>query len=77
MKRILLVVLLFVATAAYAKDKIRVACVGNSVTYGYGIENLEADCYPAHCIVLLNLKIKRLMFPSITGKVCAQLTGKS
>lgn len=47
MKRILLVVLLFVATAAYAKDKIRVACVGNSVTYGYGIENREADCYPA------------------------------
>lgn len=26
--------------------KIRVACIGNGVTYGYGIENLETDSYP-------------------------------
>lgn len=27
--------------------KIKVACVGNSVTYGYGIENRETNSYPA------------------------------
>lgn len=26
---------------------IRVACVGNSVTYGYGLRNREVECYPA------------------------------
>lgn len=29
------------------QEKIRVACVGNSVTYGYLLENREHDCYPA------------------------------
>lgn len=28
-------------------EKIRVACVGNSVTYGYDIKNREENCYPA------------------------------
>ena len=28
-------------------QRIKVACVGNSVTYGYGIENRETNCYPA------------------------------
>ena len=28
-------------------QKIKVACVGNSVTYGYGIKNRETNCYPA------------------------------
>ena len=27
-------------------QRIKVACVGNSVTYGYGIENRETNCYP-------------------------------
>ena len=31
---------------AQASRTIRVACVGNSVTYGYGLANREADCYP-------------------------------
>ena len=26
---------------------IKVACIGNSVTYGYGIENPDANSYPA------------------------------
>jgi sialate O-acetylesterase len=31
-----------------AKDKtVKVACIGNSVTYGYGLENREQECYPA------------------------------
>ena len=29
------------------REAIRVACVGNSVTYGYGLANREADCYPS------------------------------
>ena len=29
-----------------AKEKIRVACVGNSVTYGMGVENREKNAYP-------------------------------
>ena len=33
--------LVLVALGANAKDKIKVACVGNSVTYGYGIADRE------------------------------------
>ena len=29
-----------------AKERIRVACVGNSVTYGYGLRDREDTCYP-------------------------------
>lgn len=32
---------------AWGKAEIRVACVGNSVTFGYGLVNRTADCYPA------------------------------
>jgi len=38
------------------KEKIRVACVGNSVTYGYGIENRENNSYPAQLQELLGDK---------------------
>jgi len=31
----------------WGADKIKVACVGNSVTYGYGIQDREQNCYPA------------------------------
>jgi len=33
--------------------KLKVACVGNSVTYGYGINNRETKCYPAQLQHLL------------------------
>src|SRR5579871_5355451 len=29
------------------RSKIRVACVGASITYGYGVEDREKNCYPA------------------------------
>ena len=29
-----------------AQDKIKVACVGNSVTYGYGLQNRDRDASP-------------------------------
>lgn len=47
MKRTLLLLCLLLCTAAYAQNKVKVACVGNSVTYGAGIENREVNSYPA------------------------------
>lgn len=46
MKKVLFLGLLFVSLCASAKEKIRVACVGNSVTYGMGVENREQNAYP-------------------------------
>ncbi len=46
-KKILLCFLLSGTLALSAQKPIKVACVGNSVTYGYGIENREHDSYPA------------------------------
>ncbi len=37
--------LLFFYTSAFSQ--IKVACVGNSITYGYGIPNREVNSYPA------------------------------
>lgn len=36
-----------------AAPKIRIACVGNSVTYGYGLTNRETESYPAQLQKLL------------------------
>ena len=46
-KRYLLVCgLLLITLLGSAKNPIRVACVGNSVTFGYGLDNRETHCYP-------------------------------
>ena len=51
MKRLLTLLLLVAAVAVQpsraAERKIRVACVGNSVTYGYLLENRERESYPS------------------------------
>ena len=48
MRRPLVTLLLFAfALATFAAEPIRVACVGNSITYGYGLPNPETDSYPA------------------------------
>lgn len=47
MKRTLLLLCLLLCTTTYAQKKVKVACVGNSVTYGAGIENREVNAYPA------------------------------
>ena len=39
--------LLLTAFACAQKKTIKVACVGNSITYGYGIENREQNSYPS------------------------------
>lgn len=48
MKKVLVLLLLLAAGIAQAaSDTIRVACVGNSITYGHGINNRMTDSYPA------------------------------
>lgn len=46
-KSILVSVFLFIAIGLQAADTIRVACVGNSITYGAGIKNRDTESYPA------------------------------
>ena len=47
MKRtILLLSLLVTLVPAHAQKKIRVACVGNSITYGYTLSDREQNAYP-------------------------------
>lgn len=43
----LLLAYLFTSAYAFANDPIRVACVGNSITYGAFIPNREINSYPA------------------------------
>lgn len=48
MRKIIGILSIFLAFALMGQaQKIKVACVGNSVTYGYGIKNRETNCYPA------------------------------
>jgi sialate O-acetylesterase len=54
MKRILIPLLtLLITFSALAAEKIKVACVGNSVTYGYGIDDRDTNSYPAQLQRLL------------------------
>lgn len=48
MSKFLLSLLLLLTTlSAAARKVVRVACVGNSITYGTGIDNRERDAYPS------------------------------
>ncbi|MBO7067640.1 MAG: sialate O-acetylesterase [Bacteroidaceae bacterium] len=53
MKNHILIVLCLCCIAVQASAKIKVACVGNSITYGYGIANRETDSYPSQLQGLL------------------------
>lgn len=44
---ILPLICLCVAMVAMAAEPVRVACIGNSITYGYGLQNRELDSYPS------------------------------
>ncbi len=44
---ILLSIVLSVALTSCNKEPLRVACVGDSITYGHGIRDREHDTYPA------------------------------
>ena len=53
-KVFLLSLLLLLSTvSATARKVVRVACVGNSITYGTGIANRERDAYPSQLQRLL------------------------
>ena len=45
--------LLCLVVASASAQKTRVACIGNSITYGHGIEDREHDTYPAQLQQLL------------------------
>lgn len=72
MKRTLLFLCLLLYTSAFAKNKIKVACVGNSVTYGYLVENREVNSYPAQLQRLLGEEYEVVNF----GKSGATLLNK-
>lgn len=48
---IILLTLLFALTVS--AQKVRVACIGNSITYGHGIEDRQHDTYPAQLQAML------------------------
>ena len=55
MKRLSTVFVLVLLSLSFslAQDRIRVACIGNSITYGHGIEDRDHDTYPAQLQTLL------------------------
>lgn len=53
MKRIYLFLLLICCASLVEAQKIKVACVGNSVTFGYGLANPAEEAYPAQLQKLL------------------------
>ena len=46
-KRISLIFFLVLCCATFGFSQIRVACIGNSITKGYGLPKPEVYCYPA------------------------------
>lgn len=49
MKKILILfVSLCFCVTLFAQKKIKVACVGNSITYGYTLPDRETNAYPAN-----------------------------
>lgn len=42
-----LVLLSFLSACTEETPTIKVACIGDSITYGYGLEDREQNCYPA------------------------------
>lgn len=61
MKKILLC-LFIIWSATIQAQKIKVACVGNSVTYGHGIEDREKNSYPAQLQRMLGERYKVVNF---------------
>lgn len=54
MRRLFFVCLALLALSPLvAGERIKVACVGNSVTFGYGLKNREVESYPSRLQVLL------------------------
>lgn len=45
---------LFLSLSVQAQDTLRIACVGNSITEGYGLADKAADAYPTRLQQILN-----------------------
>ena len=56
MRKILLTLILALPLPATAQDKIKVACIGNSVTYGYGHKEPGSTSYPTQLQQMLGDK---------------------
>lgn len=52
----ILVFLIFITCSLYGQAQIRIACIGNSITAGFGLEHPEQDAYPAVLGKLLDSK---------------------
>ena len=50
---LVLSLVLLAESASGGSTEIRVACIGNSITYGAGVENRELNCYPAQLQAML------------------------
>ncbi|MFD2935960.1 GDSL-type esterase/lipase family protein [Spirosoma flavum] len=47
---------------AYAQNKVRIACIGNSITYGHGLTNREQNSYPGQLQTLLGANYEVMNF---------------
>lgn len=52
-KTVLVFLFFLLALGSNSADKIRIACVGNSITYGAGVEERGRNCYPAQLGAML------------------------
>ncbi len=52
-RHLLVLAFIFPMVIGYSQSKIRIACVGNSITYGATIENREINSYPAQLGTML------------------------
>lgn len=58
MKNKLILILALVFSGLLQAQPIKVACIGNSITYGYTLENREVNSYPAQLQLMLGDKYK-------------------
>ena len=56
MRKILLTLILALPLPATAQEKIKVACIGNSMTYGYGHKEPGSTSYPTQLQQMLGNK---------------------
>ena len=54
MKKCVAVIAVLVALSVCAAEKTKVACIGDSITYGLGLANREAESYPAQLQKMLD-----------------------
>ena len=63
MKFLVTIIVLLASTCCFGQ-KVKVACIGNSITYGAGIVNREKNSYPAQLQVYLGDKYEVRNFGS-------------